>query len=167
MDSLFQRFFVSDKLRSQHVLMVRRDTGPKKREVAKRPKNRFLQAVACVIRRNPFVFAAFWEIFLAKRHGIGVDAAWNAYFLRKMQLMDWQTSVTLLIFAIATGILLRRLGAFVSSGKIGSCGSCSGCGDTAKDTVPLQLVALGTGAVPSRIRANFGETADAGAEKTG
>lgn len=81
--------------------------------------------------------------------------------------MDWQISTTLLIFAIAAGILLRRVAGFLRSGKTGSCGSCAGCGDSAKDKVPLQLVPLRTGPVPTRFAANRHETSDAGAEKTG
>ena len=81
-------------------------------------------------------------------------------------LMDWQISTTLLIFAIAAGILLRRVAGFIRSGKTGSCGSCAGCGDSAKDKVPLQMVALGAGPDPTKFAANRRETADAGAEKT-
>ena len=80
--------------------------------------------------------------------------------------MDWQTSATLLILAIATGILLRRAEAFLRSGKVGSCGSCAGCGDSTKDKVAGQLVPLGTGITPTRITANLRDTSDAGAEKT-
>jgi hypothetical protein len=83
------------------------------------------------------------------------------------QRMDWQTSTTLLIFAIAAGILLRRVGGFLRSGKTGSCGSCAGCGDSAKDTVPLQLVPLGSGSAPTKFAANSLKPVDAEAEKTG
>lgn len=83
------------------------------------------------------------------------------------QRMDWQTFTTLLIFAIAAGILLRRIGGFLRSGKTGSCGSCAGCGDTAKEKVPLQLVTLGSGTAPTKFAANSRNTADAEAEKTG
>lgn len=88
-------------------------------------------------------------------------------FSAEDQRMDWQTSTTLLIFAIAAGILLRRVGGLLRSGKAGSCGSCAGCGDSAKDKVPLQLVPLGTGPVPTKFAANCREPADAEAEKTG
>jgi len=81
--------------------------------------------------------------------------------------MDWQTSATLLILAIAASILLRRAGAFVRSGKVGSCGSCAGCGDSEKDKVAMPLVPLGTSMTPTKFTANFRETTDAGAEKTG
>gem|GEM_PF-6176093 len=87
-------------------------------------------------------------------------------FSAEDQRMDWQTSTTLLIFAIAAGILLRRVGGFLRSGKIGSCGSCVGCGDSAKDSVPLQLVPLRTGPVSTKFAANRRETSDAGAEKS-
>ena len=81
--------------------------------------------------------------------------------------MNWQTSATLLILAIAAGILLKRVGAFLRFGKVGSCGSCAGCGDSTKDKAAVQLVTLGTGISPTRISANFRESSDAGAEKTG
>jgi hypothetical protein len=81
--------------------------------------------------------------------------------------MDWQTSATLLIFAIAAGILVRRVGVFVTSNKIGRCGSCPGCGDSAKDKAPLHLVALGTGTTPTKYTANSHETAGAEAGNTG
>lgn len=81
--------------------------------------------------------------------------------------MDWQTCTTLLIFAIAAGILLRRVGGFLRSGRAGSCGTCAGCGNSAKDKVPLQLVPLGTGPVPTKFVLNCREPADADAEKTG
>ena len=88
-------------------------------------------------------------------------------FSTEDQRMDWQTSTTLLIFAIAAGILLRRVWGLLRSGKAGSCGSCAGCGDSAKDKVPLQLVPLGTGPVSTKFAANCREPADAEAEKTG
>lgn len=81
--------------------------------------------------------------------------------------MDWQTSTTLLILAIAAGILLRRVGRFLRSGKTGSCGACAGCGDSAKDKVPMQLVPLGSGNAPMKFAANSRRPVDAEAEKTG
>ncbi len=81
--------------------------------------------------------------------------------------MDWQTSATLFILAIAAGILLMRVGAFLRSGKIGSCGSCAGCGDSAQNKDAVQLVPLGIGITPMRITASFRKTSDASAEKTG
>ena len=81
--------------------------------------------------------------------------------------MDWQTSATLLIFAIAAGILIRRVWGILRSDKAGNCGSCAGCGTSAKDKAPLQLVALGTGTVLTKLAANCQEGSDAGAEKTG
>ncbi len=83
------------------------------------------------------------------------------------QRMDWQTSTTLIVFAIAAGILLRRIGYFLRSGKTGSCGSCAGCGDSAKDKVEMQLVPLRTSITRTKLTANSRDTSDVGAEKTG
>ena len=81
--------------------------------------------------------------------------------------MDFQTSTTLAIFAIAAGILLRRIGGFLHFGNSGGGGSCAGCGDSAKDKLPLQLVTLGECTVPTKFAADCHESSDAGAEKTG
>lgn len=81
--------------------------------------------------------------------------------------MEWQTFTTLMILAIAAGILLRRVAGLLRSGKTGSCGSCAGCGDSAKNKVPLQLVTLGSDTVPTEFAPNRRESSDAGAEKTG
>lgn len=77
--------------------------------------------------------------------------------------MDWQTSTTILILAIAAGILLKRLTAFFRTGKTGSCGSCAKCGDSANESPPLLLVPLGTG----QSQPNDHRPSDAGTGKTG
>lgn len=63
-------------------------------------------------------------------------------------MMDWQTLTTFIIFAVAAGILCRRVWGFVRSGRAGKCGSCAGCGGTAKADTGLPLVTLGTESKP-------------------
>ena len=81
--------------------------------------------------------------------------------------MDWQTSITLVIFAIAAGILVRRAGAFLRAGRAGKCGSCAGCGDTAAAKPGPQLVPLGFGAKSEGIMPDLSRSSEAGVEKTG
>jgi len=87
-------------------------------------------------------------------------------------IMNWQTSITVFILAIATGILFRRVGGFLRSGWTGKCGSCGSCGDSAKDKTGVQLVSLGSGTKSEGIAGDLapesheaGRT-EAGVEKT-
>ena len=80
--------------------------------------------------------------------------------------MDWQTSITLVILAIAAGILFRRLGAFLHASRAGKCGSCVGCGDSAKDKAGLQLVPLRAAAKSEGIADHLRRSTEAGVEKT-
>ena len=56
--------------------------------------------------------------------------------------MNWQTFTTFLILATAAGIIVRRVGIFLRSGKSGHCGGCAGCGHSEELSGLLPLVQL-------------------------